>query len=46
MELLFHVQVSGALKTFVDELDLAKLALSCHFALDLLCYKEFDHDFA
>ena len=28
------------------EIDLAQLALSCHFALDLLCYKEGDHDFA
>ena len=40
MELLFHVQVSGAFEPFVDEIGLAKIALSCHFALDVLCYKE------
>ena len=28
----------------IDEIDLAKLALSRHFALDLLCCKEGDHD--
>ena len=38
MELLFHEQISGAFEPFVDEIDLAKIALSCHFALDLLCY--------
>ena len=36
LELLFHEQVSGAFEPFVDEIDLAKIALSCHFALDLL----------
>ena len=39
MELLFHVQIGGIFKIFVDEIDLARIALSCHFALDLLCYK-------
>ena len=29
---------------FVVEIDLAKIALSCHFALDLLCYKEGAYD--
>ena len=38
--LLFHEQVSGILELFVDEIDLAKIAVSCHFVLDLLCYKE------
>ena len=38
LELLLHEQVSGIFGTFVDEFDLAKIALSCHFALDLLCY--------
>ena len=46
MELLFHVQISSAFEPFVDEIDLAKVALSCHFALDLLCYKEGVHDSA
>ena len=46
MELLFHVQISGAFEPFVDEIDLAKIALSCPFALDLLCYKESVHDSA
>ena len=38
LELLFlkHVNVGS----YLADLDLAKIALSCHFALDLLCYKE------
>ena len=44
LELLLREQVSGAFKSFVDEIDLAKIALSCYFALDLLCYKEGVHD--
>ena len=36
MELLFHVQVGGIFVLFVDEIDLARIALSCHFVLDLL----------
>ena len=46
MELLFYVQISGAFEPFVDEFDLAKIALSCHFALDARCYKEGVHDSA
>ena len=30
LELLFHEQVSGIFEPFVDEIDLAKIALSCH----------------
>ena len=44
MDLLFHVQIGGIFEPFVDEIDLAKIELSCHFALDLLCYKEGVHD--
>ena len=40
LELLLHEQDSGIFASFVVEIDLAKIALSCHFALDLLCYKE------
>ena len=40
LELLFHEQVSGVFEPFVVEIDLAKIALSCYFSLDLLCYKE------
>ena len=39
MDLIFHEQISGAFVPSVDEIDLAKVALSCHFALDLLCCK-------
>ena len=46
LELLFHGQVSGVFVPFVVETDLGKIALSCHFALDVLCYKESGHDFA
>ena len=37
MELLFHAQIGGIFEMFVDQVDLARLALSCHFALDVLC---------
>ena len=43
-ELLFHVQIGGIFVLFVDEIDLARIALSCHFALDLLCDKTGSHD--
>ena len=46
MELLFHEQISGAFEPFVVEIDLARISLSCHYALDLLCYKEGVHDSA
>ena len=46
MELVFHVQISRAFEPFDDEVDLAKIAVSCHFALDVLCYKEGVHDSA
>ena len=45
MELIFHEQISGASVPFVYEIDLAKNALSCHFALDSR-YKEGVHDSA
>ena len=41
MELIFHEQISSVFEHFVDEIDLAKIALSSHFSLDLLCYKVF-----
>ena len=44
LEMLFLEQVSGIFASFVDEIDLAKIALSSHFALDLLCYKEGAYD--
>ena len=46
LELLFHGQISGAFEPFVVETDLAKIALSCHFALNVLCDKEGGHDSA
>ena len=44
LELLFHEQMSGDFVLYVEGIDLAKIALSCHFAFDLLCYKEVVHD--
>ena len=44
LELLCHEQISGVFVLCVEEIDLAQIALSCHFALDLLCYKEGVHD--
>ena len=40
LELLFLEQVTGMFASYLVEIDMAKIALSCHFALDLLCYKE------
>ena len=38
--LLFLEQVNGIVDSILAEIDLAKIAFSCHFALDLLCCKE------
>ena len=46
LELLFHGQISGVFVPFVGKTGLAKIVLSCHFALDLLCYKESGRDSA
>ena len=40
LELLFFEHVHGIVDSFLKDIDLAKIACSCHFALDLLCYKE------
>ena len=40
LELLYLVHVNGIVDSYLVDLDLAKIAFSCHFALDLLCYKE------
>ena len=40
LELLFLEQVNALVDSFLVEIDLAKITFSCHFALDLLCYKE------
>ena len=37
MELLFHVQIGGIFEIFVEESDLARIALSFPFSLVLLC---------
>ena len=46
LELLFHEQVSGVREPFVDEIDLARIAFSCHFALHPLYCKESAYDTA
>ena len=43
LESLFRGQISGVFVPFVIETDLAEIALSCRFALELLCYKESGH---
>ena len=40
LELLFLEHVIGIVDSYLEDFDLAKIAFSCHFALDLLCYKE------
>ena len=46
MDLPFDVQFGGIFEIFVDEIDLARIALSCHFALDLQCDMAGTHDSA
>ena len=36
LELLFLKQANGIFASYLAEIDLTKIALSCHFALDLL----------
>ena len=38
--LLLFEQVCGIFASFIDEIDLSKIALSCRYALGLLWYKE------
>ena len=33
MELLFHRQIGGIFELFVEEIDMAKIAFSCHLLL-------------
>ena len=42
MELLFHVQIGGIFEILLEEVDMARIALTCHVALDLLCDKTGD----
>ena len=46
LEIPFHVQIGGIFEIFVEEIDLVRIALSCQFALDLLCDKAGTHDSA
>ena len=46
MELLSHVQTGSIFERFVDEIGLARMALSCRFALDILFDQAETHDSA
>ena len=46
VELQFHVQIGGIFELLVEEVDLTRIALSCHFALDFLCDKAGTRDSA
>ena len=46
LELLFLEQANGIFASYLVEIDMAMIALSCYFALDLLCYKEGVYDSA
>ena len=39
LELLFHVQIGTFMESHFDDVDLGRIALSCHFALDVLSDK-------
>ena len=41
---LFNEQTGVVFVLYVEEIDLANVALSSHFALDLLCFKEGAYD--
>ena len=40
LDLLFFGQANGIFASYLVEIDLAKITLSCHIALDLFCEKE------
>ena len=40
LEMFFLEHVNGIIDSYLVDFDLAKIAFSCHFALDLLCFKE------
>ena len=40
LDLVFLKHVSGIVDSYLGDFDLAKIAFSCHFAIDLLCDKE------
>ena len=46
LDLLFLEQVCGIVASHLVVMDLPRIALSCHFALNLLCYKEGAYDSA
>ena len=44
MELLFHVQIGGIFEIFVEEIDLARVALSCHLLFIYYVTRRGTHD--
>ena len=40
LELLFHKHIGISMEALFCEEDMGRIALSCHFALDVLCDKE------
>ena len=39
-ELLCHTHIGTSMEALFDEEDMGRIALSCHFALDILCDKK------
>ena len=39
LELFFHWRIGRCMEAMVDEVSTAQVALTCHFALDVLCEK-------
>ena len=37
--LFCHVQIGVFMEAYLDEVDMGRIALSCHFSLDLRCDK-------
>ena len=39
LELLCHAHIGVCMEAYLDEVDMGRIALSCHFTLDVLCDK-------
>ena len=39
LELFFHAHIGIHMEVLVDEMELGRIALACHFAPDILCDK-------
>ena len=43
LESLCHLEVGVVLEALLDEVDIGRIAVSCHFSLNVLCDKTFSY---